>query len=623
MNSMIMPAFTRSHEVTHFPAMILNVKRLVIFGVVFLGYLFALLFGEFYSLVDIGLKSFEVVALFAPSFFLGIYWQRGTKQGAIAGLIAGFAVLSYTLILPALMKAGLIADTGVVAALMSSEILNPNRLFGVGGLGKWGHSLFWSLLFNLVVYVGVSVFTKQSREEEIQSLVFVESYERAREVGPSGSYKVNDIEVILSQYLGKAEARDAIENFLSRRSKKRDVLTSQELFELKNEAERILSGAIGAPIAAIVFENRLTLTEKEREDISLSIGHIAESLRRSRQELAEANRELSYLKEFTENIIESAPIGIATIDSLLRVEYWNRQMEMNTGIAKADAFDTSLVLLLPWIPGDILLQNEPKELVCQTPTYQTFKMQISPFRDPSGGFVVILEDITEPKRLERERKNILSMFAHDMKNPVLTAGGFVSRLISGKAGSLTETQRSYHEVIREELGKLQELITDFLEFSRFEAKECKPALSPCPIDATIRKHVEAAAIEAEKKDLTVTVAMEGAPCPVLADSALIDRVVTNLIDNAIRYTNPGGTVTVRLLERDQDVLVQVIDSGIGIPENHLPYIFDAFYRVSRDTKGSGLGLAIAKTIVEAHGGRIWVESTPGKGSAFSFTLPKS
>lgn len=103
---------------------------------------------------------------------------------------------------------------------------------------------------------------------------------------------------------------------------------------------------------------------------------------------------------------------------------------------------------------------------------------------------------------------------------------------------------------------------------------------------------------------------------------MISRVIRNLLDNAIKYTDSGGTVTVKVTARGDEILVSVKDTGVGIPEDHLPHIFDAFYRVRRDAKGSGLGLSIAKTIIEAHGGRIWAESIPAKGSVFSFTLPK-
>ncbi len=107
-----------------------------------------------------------------------------------------------------------------------------------------------------------------------------------------------------------------------------------------------------------------------------------------------------------------------------------------------------------------------------------------------------------------------------------------------------------------------------------------------------------------------------------ADEMMINRVIRYLLVNAIRYTNPGGTITITLSEGVHDVFFEVTDTGIGIAAEHLPYIFDAFYRINRDSKGSGLGLSFAKVIVDAHGGRIWAKSSPGNGSTFSFTLPK-
>ncbi|MGE5239112.1 MAG: ATP-binding protein [Chloroflexota bacterium] len=621
MNSMIMPAFTRYHESPRFPLVILTMKRIAMLTVLFLGYLFALFFGEFYSLVDIGLKSFEAVALFAPSFILGLYWKRGTKAGAMAGLIAGFAVLLYTLVVPALMRAEIL-DEDLVKTLTVSGLLNPTCLFGISGFGKWGHSLFWSMLFNLVAYIGVSAFTRQSKEEEIQALIFVESYEKARDLGPTGSYTVADIEAVLAQYLGKQAAKEAVEHFLTKKHKTHDEATPRDLVELRTHAENILSGAIGAPIASIIFEDRLCLTERERGELSESIRQITESLRLSRQELSEVNRKLSYLKEFSENIIDSAPLGIVTVDAMMRIEYWNRGMEAICRVSRAEAFGRHVADLLPWLTEERLKTTEQFEISIDMPIHRTFKIYVSTFTHPSGGFVVILEDISETKRLERERKNILSMFAHDMKNPVLTAGGFLARIRAGKAGPVTETQAGYHDLMAEELRRLQELITDFLEFSRFEAKECKPLCKPCDIVAALCRHVETARIEAEKKEIGVTINSACTSPQISADIGLLERVITNLLDNAIKYTDPGGSVTVTLCEREKNILVQVADTGAGIQEEHIPFIFDAFYRVSRDTRGSGLGLSIAKTIVEAHGGKIWVESTPGKGSVFSFTIPK-
>ena len=236
--------------------------------------------------------------------------------------------------------------------------------------------------------------------------------------------------------------------------------------------------------------------------------------------------------------------------------------------------------------------------------------------------LLAIEDITKFRKLERERKNILSMFAHDMKNPAVTSEGFLSRLMSGKAGALTEEQQNYLEIIHSELNKLSQLISDFLQFSRFEAIEYKPVLAPCTIEEEIRKNIEAEKVEAEKKKIIIRLEPPDTITPVVnADAAMVNRVIGNLLGNAIKYTDPGGTVTIKISDRGNEILVSVKDTGIGIPSDHLPYIFDTFYRAGK-SKGSGLGLSIAKTIIEAHGGRIWAESVPPNGSTFSFTLPK-
>jgi PAS domain S-box-containing protein len=621
-NSIAIPSLMWFHDRPWFPRVILSIKRSVILLIVFLGYLFATFFGEFYTLVDMGLQSFEIVTVFVPAFILGLYWKGGNKKGAVAGMAAGFLVLLYTLMVPLLMKAGIAKPGGIIATTAGMEFLNPEALFGVRGLGTWSHALFWSMLANVVLYVGVSVVTGRSKSEETQSLVFVESYQEAGGTGASSSYRLEDIESILGRYLGQQEARDAVEQFLRDRNMRRESLTARDLFDLRNEAERILSGAVGAPIASIILENRIVLTEKEREELSESVRNISESLSLSRQELATANRELNYLKAFRENIIESAPIGIATVSAGYTVEYWNREMELITGIGRSEARGTPINVVLPWVSRENLTEDNQKERTFQTGDFRTIKVVISPFKDPSGGLVIILEDITETKRLERERKNILSMFAHDMKNPVVVSGGFLARLLSGKAGLLSDKQKSYLELVKDELSRLQELIADFLEFSRFEAKECRPLRSPCSLAAALRRHIAAARVEAEKKDILLNLEMGSVPPEIGADPAMIDRVIVNLLDNAIKYTGQGGSVTLRLVNREKDIMVQVADTGPGIGEEHLPYLFDAFYRVSRDTKGSGLGLSIAKTIIDAHGGRIWVESTPGTGSVFTFVLPK-
>ncbi|MEW6116527.1 MAG: PAS domain-containing sensor histidine kinase [Nitrospirota bacterium] len=346
----------------------------------------------------------------------------------------------------------------------------------------------------------------------------------------------------------------------------------------------------------------------------------------------------SHKQSFYDLVIDTLPVGFTRVDREGIIVDFNRAAEKITGYSKEEVVGTSHFETLHYTSEKdtcplfkyTLMQHEQiiaTEVAIRKKTGEMIFLSVTtaPLFDERGSFaggVELFRDITEIKKLERERRNILSMFAHDMKNPIITAGGFIQRLLSGKAGATTKKQQDYLKSVMEELNKLEWLITDFLEFSRFEAMECKPLTAPFNITAILQKHVEAAKMKADAKNIQIRSEFPlNEELIINADAGLIGRVIGNLLDNAVHYTNPGGSITIKLLRDEGAVVVQVSDTGIGITEEHLPYIFDAFYRVSRDSTGSGLGLSIAKTIVEAHGGKMWVESTYGKGSTFSFTLP--
>src|SRR6185369_17041829 len=175
----------------------------------------------------------------------------------------------------------------------------------------------------------------------------------------------------------------------------------------------------------------------------------------------------------------------------------------------------------------------------------------------------------------------------------------------------TENVQNRLERIIDGLLIIDQMVTSFLVYARMKARGYKPDTAACDLDSLIRRQIDLAMIEAEKKSIMIRYE----PCesmPTLdADSVMINRVVTNLLNNAVKYTGAGGQVVVKTLETDRQLRIEVQDSGQGIPADKLPFLFDAFYRVSHDQKGSGLGLTISKNIVEAHGGQMWVNSTPG------------
>jgi len=339
-------------------------------------------------------------------------------------------------------------------------------------------------------------------------------------------------------------------------------------------------------------------------------------------------------------IVNNLPMGFTLVNKDGIILEFNPTAEMLTGYAKKEVIGKSHFEIIhgskdpdscplfthvfkehaPSIATETVLKRKNGEAI-------SLVVVVFPLFDTSGNFIggaELFRDISELKRVERERKNLLSMFAHDMKNPIVAAEGFLTRLRSGKAGPLTEKQKDYLAIMVRAITKLQRLITDFLEFSRLEGKEYKPVLSPYNLEEAIYRQIEMIKIEAEKKEIQIFFKHAQENLPVIyADAAMIDRVISNLIDNAIKYTSFGGTITIGLTNRDKDILVEVLDTGIGIHDQDIPCVFDAFCRVNRDVEGSGLGLSIAKAIVYAHHGIISVESTPGKGSKFWFFLPKN
>jgi two-component system phosphate regulon sensor histidine kinase PhoR len=341
-----------------------------------------------------------------------------------------------------------------------------------------------------------------------------------------------------------------------------------------------------------------------------------------------------------EAVKNNLPVGFTLVDKDGMIVDFNSQAEVITGYLKKEVLGESHLEILHGTSDReacplfrFALDKKQQSAAMETTIKQksgepiVIVASIAPIFDENQNFiggVEIFRDITEIKKLERERKNILPMFAHDMKNPVITVSGFLSRLLSGREGSFTEKQLEYLHIMKDALTKVEDLINDFLEFSRFEAIQYRPLKSAFNIEEAINHQIGILRPEAEKKNIRISFEYpENFLSVISVDGKMIERVIANLLQNAIKYSPDNSSVTVKVSDWNLEVLVQVIDTGIGISAEHLPYVFDAFYRVTRDAEGSGLGLSIAKAIVEAHNGKIWVKSQTGKGSTFSFTLPKT
>jgi signal transduction histidine kinase len=229
------------------------------------------------------------------------------------------------------------------------------------------------------------------------------------------------------------------------------------------------------------------------------------------------------------------------------------------------------------------------------------------------------------KTLERERNNLISTFAHDMKSSLTIIGGFVLRLLHKTDALDMQKEKRYLEIIREESGKLEMLISDFLEFARLQTGKLKLSFAATSLDKELMDLCEAYQPKVSSAGLTLKLENENVLPPIKGDPRQLRRVFTNLIDNAIKFSQRGGSIVVSAMRDEKEICISVRDQGAGIAAEELPRIFDAFHRgrIGSKVEGFGLGLAAVKAIIEAHGGRVLVKSEMGKGSTFRVALPRS
>ena len=246
--------------------------------------------------------------------------------------------------------------------------------------------------------------------------------------------------------------------------------------------------------------------------------------------------------------------------------------------------------------------------------------------DGLHGAVAVFHDISALKRVEKIRRDFVANVSHELRTPVTVIKGYAETLLSGALEKDPERGMRFLRIIRNHADRLSSLIRDLLALSELESGEVGMQLGKLPLDDAIRQALLLVGQRGEEKGVVLTYAGgETAAATVRADRGRLEQVLINLLDNAVKYSEPGGTVTVAAAQEGDMVRVSVRDSGIGIPQKDLPRLFERFYRVdearSRDNGGTGLGLSIVKHIVQVHGGTVKVESTPGRGSVFSFTLP--
>ncbi|NIS70371.1 MAG: response regulator [Proteobacteria bacterium] len=277
------------------------------------------------------------------------------------------------------------------------------------------------------------------------------------------------------------------------------------------------------------------------------------------------------------------------------------------------------------------------------PTSATISQELCPFGSPSTylrahtapvknnlgemlGAVTVLQDITSLKELDNMKSDFVAMVSHELRSPVALIQQQLSVILKGLSGDLNDKQTRMLTRAKERAIGLLELINDLLDLSKIEAGMAVQYRKPLQLENLLEKVYKSMLPEAEAKGLNLTLQVKHPIPRVNGDRNNLEGVFTNLVNNALKYTPGGGTVTIQAKGEGKNAMVEISDTGIGISQNDLPRIFDRFYRVKSDKTrqivGTGLGLSIVKQIVEAHLGTISVESEEGGGSTFTVVLPK-
>ena len=370
-------------------------------------------------------------------------------------------------------------------------------------------------------------------------------------------------------------------------------------------------------------------------------GLLAGEFQRMLQRLSEFEQStlgsLMEARNQTDTIVRSINEPLLVMDDEGTVLLLNQAMAQLVGAEQTDDVRSPLRELLP--QGELVeylaqvVQDpsavQPEKIVAprEKDNEHFYQVAITPILDADGvttGFIVLLHNVTELKLLERARGDFIATISHEFKTPLTSIFMGADMMRSELAGPMNRDQREIVETICEDSQHLENLVGELLELSRIESAKTIYKFEPCSVESAVRVSVRQFESIAAHSDIALTVDVPPDLPQVWADFSKITWVLNNLLSNAMKYTNEGGSVTVSAQLRKQDILVSVADTGIGVPPEFADQIFEKFVQVKGydlEVRGTGVGLAAAKEIITAHHGRIWCVTGREEGSEFCFTLP--
>ncbi|WGL16489.1 PAS domain-containing hybrid sensor histidine kinase/response regulator [Microbulbifer bruguierae] len=628
------------------------------------------------ALASIGLLSFAAAAQLAPPLIAALYWRGAHRRGVWAGLIAGYGLWFFCLVLPAVFPDAVLLARG----LFGLEVLRPQQLFGLSALDPLSHGVFWSLLGNLALLLGVSLVCRQNENDRRQAEAFV-SPQQFGEPAPDlvlTGIPMGQVRSLLQPFVGPARLEEIWGDF-ERRSQQRLLPDDAAARFVITDAERILAGIVGSAAAhqvvGLLYSNR----PLQLEDIARLVDSTSQRLR--------------FSQELLQTTVETISQGISVVDADLCLVAWNRQylelfeyperlLYIGCPVASlyrhnaerglyGDSEDSEALEAHIQRRLDLLRHGSAHRFERRLPSGAIVEVRGTPM--PGGGFVTTFTDISEYRAavdaLEETRRSLedrvqqrtaelsesnralqdenrrrgeaevkirelhaaktrfLAHTSHDLLQPINAARLFIASLQNkAAAGSWREMGDDIH-YIDSALTSAEQLIGGLREISRLDAGNLTPKRDHFPLRQLLDELNGEFSVLAGERGLALHYVPTDAW--VISDRHLLWRILQNFLSNALNYTARGRVLLGVRRRREQDgntvLEIQVWDTGPGIDSEARERVFDEFVRIGSSERGTdkglGLGLAIARRSADLLGHRLGLESTPGRGSMFSIRVP--
>jgi Na+/proline symporter/signal transduction histidine kinase/ActR/RegA family two-component response regulator len=664
-NDLVMPLLWRSRwlkptEGSDVGRLVLWLRRVAIFGLALLAYAYHRNTIVPSSLASIGLLAFAAFAQFAPAILAGLYWRRASRKAVFWGLLTGFTIWVYALLLPNFAAGGLIGPD-VLDRDGPWHVLwiQVQAWLGLTDLDVPARGALLAVAGNVAVLVGLSLLARSSLRERMAATAFVRPAFHEAPSRSVGSARVGDVLAIAERIVGSTAAQAALRDYADQTLKPLPRPTDPADRAVLQHMERVLAGAIGSSSARLIFTHALRGRGLAAEEVA--------------ELLDETSQELRFSRQLLQATMENVSQGISVADAEARLVAWNgRYLEMFDYPPDLIQIGTPVAELIRWnaLHGEFG-DTDPEEQIRKRLAHmragtsyviqrrrrkgRVYEMRGQPM--PGGGFVTTYTDITEFKHNEQQlieatqsleqrvsertfelskalaaeaaakraaelanatKTRFVAAASHDLLQPLNAARLFASALTDA------QDQGSVQEIATRIEGSLraaEEVLDDMLDIARLESGTMRTELAVFPLGEVMADLERQFAPIAERRGLRFRVRRTDAH--VRTDRVLLRRLLQNLVSNALRYTQRGGVI-VACRPRRGRLEVQVWDSGPGIAEQHRAVIFSEFRGLDRASpwgeKGLGLGLSICERIARLLALDLGLKSQVGRGSVFSVTL---